>query len=156
MVYFIKVNNRVKIGYSNNMDKRINGLKTSNPYSNEIELLLLIDGERDIEKKLHKKFSDIRICGEWFLYSSEIKEFIKSNIDRNITISLNDNTSDINLIKQIRHNNKLTLSDIANILNITPQGVKDTEDAFLNKSISIKRLEKLLIIYGYKIEIVSI
>jgi hypothetical protein len=152
MVYFIKVNNRVKIGYSSNMSKRFLSLKTSNPYSNEIELLLLIDGEKSYEKKLHKKFSDVRICGEWFLYSSEIKDFIKSNLDKNITIDLND-SNNINLLKQIRHNNKLTLSDIGNILNISPQGVKDTEDAFLSKSISIKRLEKLLIIYGYKIEI---
>ena len=61
----------LKIGYTENMDKRLESYLTENP---ECKLLDVIDGNRDAESKLHKKFDKFRYPKrkEWFYYDEEI------------------------------------------------------------------------------------
>jgi len=47
MIYFLKANDKVKIGYADDPSKRILGIQTSSPF--EIEVLLIIDGNYDKE-----------------------------------------------------------------------------------------------------------
>jgi hypothetical protein len=65
-VYFIQdgENGPVKIGLSNEPDKRISKLQTGNP--RELFLRHVIPGDRAVENQLHKRFEPARIRGEWF------------------------------------------------------------------------------------------
>lgn|SRR5690554_2916083 len=68
-VYFIadRRNSLVKIGVSNDRDRRIKQLQTGNPF--KLEFMGWIEEDNDhfqIEKKLHQKYSEKRFNGEWF------------------------------------------------------------------------------------------
>lgn len=81
MIYLVvcRSNSTCKIGYSIKPDKRVVALQTSNAF--ELELVTFIDGSVDDERKLHEKFKEFRLSGEWFLYSREIKEFFNDDSD---------------------------------------------------------------------------
>lgn len=51
MLYLIKSNKFLKIGYTSNIDNRIKQYKTHNP---DIKILSIIEGTREDEKKLHE------------------------------------------------------------------------------------------------------
>ena len=54
MIYFLKANDKVKIGYADDPSTRIPSIKTSSPF--ELEVLLIIEGNYDKESELHKRF----------------------------------------------------------------------------------------------------
>ena len=78
MVYFIKAENRLKIGYAEDPSKRIPSIQTSSPF--QLEVLLIIDGDYSIERDLHQKFQDFRVSGEWFEFNDDIKSFINEHL----------------------------------------------------------------------------
>ena len=59
--YLATDNRYYKIGKSENPNRRIESMKTGNPY---IKLIGIIDG--DIEKMLHKKYNHKKVIREWF------------------------------------------------------------------------------------------
>jgi hypothetical protein len=65
-VYFIQdgENGPIKIGLSNEPDKRIGKLQTGNP--RELFLRHVIPGDRAVEHQLHDRFEPARVRGEWF------------------------------------------------------------------------------------------
>ena len=73
-IYFVKSKTSVKIGFTTNIKNRLRHLKGHNP--KKIKLLTTIPGTKETEKTLHKTFSDYLIHGEWFKYTSEVKQFI--------------------------------------------------------------------------------
>jgi len=75
-VYFIesKSSGLVKIGYSNNPQKRLKEIKTMSPEL--LELVAIMPGAKEDEFSLHEKFAHLRKHGEWFEMCSEIGEFI--------------------------------------------------------------------------------
>lgn len=81
-VYFIKAigRNLVKIGYANDwkaVHSRLNTLQTASPY--DLEILTIVRGvERDFEQEMHGVFCDSRLRGEWFEYTPEMQEFLRS------------------------------------------------------------------------------
>jgi hypothetical protein len=77
MIYFLKANNRIKIGNANDPTQRIPSIQTSSPF--DLEVLLIIDGNYDKERELHQKFEEFRKSGEWFEYSEPIKDFISQS-----------------------------------------------------------------------------
>ena len=79
-LYFIEaVGTRyIKIGRSGNPEKRRQQLATGSP--NKLVLLGSISGGAELEKELHEKFDNLRLNGEWFVFSDELKEFIKQAI----------------------------------------------------------------------------
>ena len=56
--------NRYKIGTTQNVDDRINAMKTGCPH--ELRLVKSINGGIGTEKHMHKKFKKYRKKGEWF------------------------------------------------------------------------------------------
>ncbi|MFF9594058.1 GIY-YIG nuclease family protein [Streptomyces sp. NPDC014646] len=56
--------NRVKIGTSNNPEKRLKELQTGNP--DRLEVLWSTPGGRELESMLHRAFAAYRVEGEWF------------------------------------------------------------------------------------------
>lgn len=68
MIYFIQddVSFLIKIGFTSQDDagSRLAQLQTGSPA--KLMLLCAIDGDRDIEGALHRKFQHARTHGEWF------------------------------------------------------------------------------------------
>ena len=77
-IYFIQQGDDgpIKIGYSTDVTERIRRMRTCSPY--EIYIRLVISGNLDFEKNIHKKFKKYKMRGEWFQNTKEIREYIKS------------------------------------------------------------------------------
>ena len=64
-IYFIQAEDRaIKIGWTGNAKKRIAGLRAVIPM--ELKLLGTIKGSIKDEERLHDKFKEYRLNGEWF------------------------------------------------------------------------------------------
>jgi hypothetical protein len=66
MIYFIKdtVSQAIKIGHSDNPEKRIGSLQTGNPH--KLQLLGTVPGTELDEVRYHDQFASYRMEGEWF------------------------------------------------------------------------------------------
>ena len=91
VVYLIQAEEttRYKIGTTENIDARINQLKTGCPY--ELKLIKTIDGSAWIEHGIHEHFKHCRRKGEWFefeniesviTYMDEVKSLEESEEDK--------------------------------------------------------------------------
>jgi hypothetical protein len=67
----------VKIGYSQNINKRIKSLKTASPFP--LLLLGYMEGDKQREKEIQNMF--IKYCSqlEWFNVCKEILDFVNLN-----------------------------------------------------------------------------
>jgi hypothetical protein len=86
-VYFIlaEETNRVKIGFSNEPERRLSDLQTGSPCS--LRMLAVFRGNSRTEKALHAKFAKQRINGEWFHFHATIREFLTQNKHKAIVFS---------------------------------------------------------------------
>jgi len=72
VVYFIRNGNRIKIGTSTELKRRIRtlALRAEN-------VALLLDGDRHRERQLHHQFADLRIGNsEWFAYEAPLTDYV--------------------------------------------------------------------------------
>lgn len=72
-VYFIRSGESVKIGFTRDVKKRHQQLKTGDP--NKTTILASVPGTRDTEAYFHQMFAEYRTTGEWFRYEGELKRF---------------------------------------------------------------------------------
>lgn len=72
-VYFIKVDDRVKIGFTRDIRARVSGLTTGMPVPPK--LLASVPGTRDTEFYFHYMFREYRVRGEWFKLEGELLRF---------------------------------------------------------------------------------
>jgi len=98
--------NKVKIGYSKNIEKRIKQLSIGNPYPIKLWYSFEIEEKRAsyIENQLHKKFKYSRKQGEWFYINKQLRIFI--SIHKLFSMYKDKNNSDINreeALKQIKY-----------------------------------------------------
>lgn len=80
-VYFIlnEDSNAIKIGRAKDVDKRLNALQTSSPSKLKLLKSVQIEGKQaanELEKSLHRKFSENRLVGEWFKAETILLEYI--------------------------------------------------------------------------------
>jgi len=76
LVYFIKAQNSlIKIGFTNNIEYRMNTLKTMSPL--KLELLGTWPGNRKLETIIHQNLKPYRQHGEWFAFNSGFIEKLK-------------------------------------------------------------------------------
>lgn len=68
-VYYMRIGNRVKIGYTTNLRGRLASL-------NPEELMTFEYGGIDRERARHQEFARLRTHGEWFRYESPLVEHI--------------------------------------------------------------------------------
>jgi len=73
-IYFIRCNEFVKIGFTYDIDARLETLQRSSPY--KLELLLAVPGSAYDEQILHTRFREFRERGEWFRLTESIQTFI--------------------------------------------------------------------------------
>jgi len=153
MIYFIKANEKVKIGYAVDPSKRIPAIQTSSPF--DLEVLLIIDGNYDKEYELHKRFQDMRTSGEWFEFGEPIKSFIKENLefDRKYEFGfiIEDFTENEKVLR-LRKQNNLTLQALADKLKISAQSVKEIQDREKTGGVTINALQNVAQVLGYKFE----
>jgi len=70
VVYYMRIGDRVKIGMSTNLRKRLESI-------NPEELLAIEKGGRPIEAARHKQFAGLRTHGEWFRLEGALIEHIE-------------------------------------------------------------------------------
>lgn len=73
-VYFMADGEEVKIGFSIHPPKRMAQIQLSR--TGELKILLAIPGTPDDEQQMHDRFAHLRIRGEWFRMTDELKGFI--------------------------------------------------------------------------------
>jgi hypothetical protein len=66
----------VKIGYSKNVKKRLTTLQI--PFGKEIRLLMVVDGDRALEKEFHQKFDRFRVRPEVFLLEADLLKWVNT------------------------------------------------------------------------------
>lgn len=76
-IYFIvdRAGGKIKIGISNDPDKRLAALQTAN--GNRLEMIHTVQGDVALEQSFHKKFEHLHMSGEWFVVGREIQSFIE-------------------------------------------------------------------------------
>lgn len=75
-VYLIEHENKYKVGFSRNINKRIKSFNTS--HAIPCKIISIIPGDSSLESFFHKRFSINRIKGEWFLKKPGILSEFKS------------------------------------------------------------------------------
>lgn len=70
VVYYIRFGDRIKIGFSRNLGRRL----TAIPHD---ELLTVEPGARKVEANRHRQFAPLRIIGEWFAAEAPLLEHIE-------------------------------------------------------------------------------
>lgn len=80
-VYFIvnEARSAVKIGFSTDPESRLHQLEEGT--IDDLKIIALFPGGRKEEALLHKKFAKFRIRREWFIFSDEIKNYIKAPLN---------------------------------------------------------------------------
>jgi DNA-binding XRE family transcriptional regulator len=152
MIYFIKHTDFVKIGYTNNIYRRLSELQVSCP--EKLKLLGLVEGTFEDEKKYHKQFNEFYSHGEWFYYSKELNDCI-SMLNKDLMWKYGYEKNEFNvlgLIKSCRLEQNLSLAELGERLGITAQSVKEMETREIHGQISIGNLIKALSKLGYKYE----
>jgi Meiotically up-regulated gene 113 len=87
MIYFVEntATNELKIGYTRDetsLVKRMKTFKCGNPSA--LNILLLIDGCRIKEGRIHREFTGLRrVNSEWFNYCGNLRLFVERTIANN-------------------------------------------------------------------------
>jgi len=102
-VYFLGAQNLVKIGFSDNLERRLRDL-SSGPL--KLVLDILVSGNHNVEHDFHNQFRRFRHNGEWFVNRKEIIEevitdFYTNDKERLLYISEEWNS----VIKQFENEN---------------------------------------------------
>ena len=154
MIYFLKANDRIKIGYSHDPYDRILSIQTSSPY--KIEVLLLIDGNRDKERELHTQFRDLRRSGEWFQFDEPLRNYIESNVhrDRKYEFGLGpaDDFEGNEQIRRLRSKHNVMADELARRLNVSQQAISAMELREKDGNVAIKNMQKIGDALGYEFQ----
>lgn len=77
VVYFIRLGDRIKVGFSRNLSTRLRAL----PHE---EVLRVVAGSRRDEGRIHAAFDHRRVTGEWFEAATDLIEFIADLADKDV------------------------------------------------------------------------
>ncbi len=81
VVYFARINDDgpIKIGFSFNLRQRVYSLRAE--FGQNLKIIGTIDGDRKVEKALHKRFSAVALGQEWFDPAPELLQYISCHAD---------------------------------------------------------------------------
>ena len=91
-VYFAKVGRYIKVGFSENPERRVANLfQSSTRYgaprdidsTTPRELLAAVDGTKSGERAAHATLADFCVMGEWFMDEPEVREFMAACVAGN-------------------------------------------------------------------------
>ena len=75
-VYFIAREGHVKIGWSQDVDRRLSELQIGS--ATALSLRGTFPGKLSDESRMHERFSEFRESGEWFRLEGELAEFVRN------------------------------------------------------------------------------
>jgi DNA-binding XRE family transcriptional regulator len=153
MIYFLRADTRIKIGYAANPSKRIASIQTSSAF--KLEVVLIIDGTYSTEQRLHKMFKEYRQTGEWFDFVEPIRRFVEENLDMDRRYECGFGESDLRgnqQILELRKNLKLTLREIGERLGVTAQTIQDYQESEKRGTITVNVMRNFAEAVGYKFE----
>jgi len=104
---------------------------------------------------LHKRFQKYRTHGEWFDLEGPIQAFIKENLELDRKYEFGFVIEDFagnEQILRLRKRHKLSLKALAEKLNIVSPSLKEIQDREKTGSLTIKKLENVAEVLGYKFE----
>lgn len=90
VIYFLSAGDRIKIGFTSTLGRRMSQLRISNP--DGLELLGTLPGNRYIEEFVHWIFRASRESGEWFRFSDELATFIRKNVTKTEMVNAEKST----------------------------------------------------------------
>lgn len=102
MIYFIydEKNNAIKIGVTNNVEKRLRTLQCGNP--TKLQIKHTIEGSYKEESILHYHYRKNHLLGEWFTYTDQLQ---KDLYDNNLEIIIGEYEAEEVIVKQPKYNN---------------------------------------------------
>jgi hypothetical protein len=76
VIYFMRRpdGGRIKIGTTIRLSKRLKEL--CDEVGDDLHVMAVLDGNRDVEKDLHRRFAELRADGEWFEPGDDLVGFI--------------------------------------------------------------------------------
>lgn len=80
LIYFLQVGDKVKIGFTQDVERRISELQVASPFN--LKLLVTIPGSLVTERRLQKRFMALRVAREWFRYEPPIIGFVERERQR--------------------------------------------------------------------------
>ena len=120
-VYFIRCQDRVKIGFSKDPHKRLTKINADAPYP--CELIGAADAALHAEDEIHRQFSSARVHSEWFSFTDEIARFVaRVNVLKPLAGSGKFDRADIAgmpPLKAWRYRNRMTQQEAAAALSVT-------------------------------------
>lgn len=70
-IYVLRSDNLIKIGFTENLRQRVQGIIASVPIP--VEFVGHMPGDRTLEAHLHERFKSERFSGEWFVETREMR-----------------------------------------------------------------------------------
>lgn len=89
-IYLLKCADKYKIGYSNNVERRIRQLDTR-PFPLLLITKIYSDIAYDVEQAFHRTFKDFKVEGEWYQFNINISADLFSQIITKIQNNLKGN-----------------------------------------------------------------
>ncbi len=116
MLYLIKCDNFLKIGYTSNLENRLKHYHTHNP---NFEILYTRKGDKKDEHYLHKLLSKYKIdSSEWYKYSPYIIKVFKNYEPYKLDQEYNKNIiTDKYVLKLLSGNDKLKQKRLKKLIN---------------------------------------
>lgn len=87
-VYFLTAPGRIKIGHTARPERRLAQLKAAD--MEPLEVLAVVNGSRNDERRLHDMLEDHRLRGEWFTDNDQVRKVISGFISGEIKFPLGD------------------------------------------------------------------
>lgn len=79
-VYFVRVGDQVKIGFTKDVRQRVKSIQTS--CADPVEVMAVMPGTTETEKFLHLRYDAYRTGGEWFSLTGVLAEFLNYKVPR--------------------------------------------------------------------------
>lgn len=153
MVYLISHGlEYVKIGFTDNIKQRISHLQGFTPV--KLNLLRLVKGSYDDEQNIHAKFKQHHRNGEWYYVHQDILNYFDSLEDLKWRHGFTDSEKIdiIGAIKTERLNQNLSLTELSEKINMTPQALTELEKREMQGGISLNSMRKIAGGLGKKFE----
>lgn len=151
MIYFIKYEDYIKIGYSKDPSNRIQNIQTGLP--GPIEVLCITKGNFKKENLLHRKFSRFKSRGEWFRSCDELNSYINTLDDEKVTHGYGGDFEKITMpVRRMYIDSGLTHEDAAIKIGLTKGGIQKMLERATQGRITIYSFMKLASAFGYKFE----
>lgn len=150
-IYAIRAGDRVKIGYSADPLSRFVKIRADSPLP--VKLLGVQPGDRGVERKLHERFAEYRVHGEWFRPVGAVAEWavmlddppriVPDGPPAPFSTLPEPFDSDTHPLKLFRARHKLSLVDLAELVETHKSSLSRIESGKMAPSLDLAmRIER--------------